>query len=99
MSRFRKKPVQVDAWRWLFTNGQVAAPEWVTNALFQWPDAGIAFEPTHTDGPRICIKTLDAVAIATPGDWIIRGVKGELYPCKDDVFRETYEQLPEVAGR
>jgi len=70
---------------------------------------GIAFEPDHPDGARIAIVTLDAsdrsrersrrskwwrpVAIALPGDWIIRGVNGELVPCKPDVFDTTYEAI------
>ena len=37
------------------------------------------------------ILTLEGVVIAQPGDWIIRGVKGELYPCKPDIFAATYE--------
>ena len=68
---------------------------------------GIAFELDHPAGPRIAIVTLEAgdrsrdrsrrskwwrpVAIALPGDWIIRGVKGELHPCKPDEFDATYE--------
>lgn len=37
------------------------------------------------------IETLEGVMLAVPGDWIIRGVAGEFYPCKDEIFRETYE--------
>ena len=37
------------------------------------------------------IKTLEGVMHASPGDWIIRGVNGELYPCKPDIFAKTYE--------
>lgn len=39
----------------------------------------------------IKIKTLEGVMTAQKGDWIIRGVKGEIYPCKDEIFRETYD--------
>lgn len=39
------------------------------------------------------IKTLEGVMRADPGDWIIRGVKGELYPCKPDIFEATYEAV------
>jgi hypothetical protein len=39
----------------------------------------------------IQIETLEGVMTANPGDWIIRGVKGEVYPCKDDIFQLTYE--------
>ncbi len=39
---------------------------------------------------QMTIKTLEGTMIGNPGDWLIKGVKGELYPCKDDVFRESY---------
>ena len=44
----------------------------------------------HPD-PYIRIETLEGVMTASPGDWIIRGIKGEFYPCKPDIFAETYE--------
>lgn len=40
---------------------------------------------------RMHIPTLEGVMVATEGDWIIRGIKGELYPCKPDIFEATYE--------
>ena len=42
---------------------------------------------------EVYIQTLEGVMKANPGDWIIRGVKGELYPCKPDVFEATYEEV------
>ena len=42
---------------------------------------------------RIEIKTLEGVMIGEPGDWLITGVKGEQYPCKNDVFEMTYEPV------
>jgi len=39
------------------------------------------------------IETLEGVMVANPGDWIITGVKGEVYPCKDDIFKMTYEPV------
>ncbi|HEY4667226.1 MAG TPA: hypothetical protein VIH26_07970 [Anaerolineales bacterium] len=70
---------------------------------------GIAFELDHPAGARIAIATLEGddrsrdrsrksrwwrpVAIALPGDWIIRGVKGDLHPCKPDEFEATYEPV------
>ncbi len=41
----------------------------------------------------IHISTLEGDMIASPGDWIIRGVAGEFYPCKPDIFEQTYEQV------
>lgn len=42
-------------------------------------------------GNTIDIKTPEGTMCADPGDWVIRGVKGEFYPCKPDIFAETYE--------
>jgi hypothetical protein len=44
------------------------------------------------DGENLWIGTLEGNMIASPGDWIIQGVKGELYPCKPDIFEATYER-------
>lgn len=92
--RFRKKPVIIEAWQWHFTKDQEDAPSWVNHALHTWPAPNsINFEPDHAQGPRIAIATLEGVMISIPGDWIIQGVKGELYPCKPDIFAETYEAV------
>jgi hypothetical protein len=97
VSRYRKKPVIIDAWHWQFAPEQEPAPGWMNDAIGQAPGTlgSAAFKPDHPDGPRIEIVTLEdgsgEVHVARPGDWIIRGVKGELYPCKDDIFRATYE--------
>ena len=45
---------------------------------------------------RIEIDTLEGIMIGNPGDWLITGVKGEQYPCKDDIFRMTYEPVGEA---
>lgn len=42
---------------------------------------------------QVQIRTLEGTMLAVPGDWIITGVKGERYPCKDDIFRATYEPV------
>ena len=62
-------------------------PDWLTRAL-----AAGTVRP-HGDGARI--DTLEGLLTASPGDWIIRGVKGELYACKPDVFALTYEAVDE----
>lgn len=94
MTQYRKKPVVIEAWQWNFSPKQEKPPTWVEDALFKWPElGGIAFEPDHRDGPRICIATLEGVHISLPGDWIIQGVRGELYSCKPDIFALTYEPV------
>ena len=44
------------------------------------------------DGTNITISTLEGLMTVSPGDWIIRGVAGEYYPCKPDIFSATYEE-------
>lgn len=79
--KFRKKPVVIEAW----CNDGSMMPDWVANAC----NGG---EKVPGKGP-LFIPTLEGVMEAAPGDWIICGVKGELYPIKDDIFRETYEAV------
>lgn len=45
---------------------------------------------------RVTIHTLEGDMVGEPGDWLITGVKGEQYPCKDDVFQATYEPVDET---
>lgn len=81
MSEYRKKPVVIEAY--CATTDSVF-PEWLADAI----EAGtVHVEPS---GP-IYITTLEGTMRADYGDWIIRGVKGELYPCKPDIFEATYE--------
>jgi hypothetical protein len=82
MAQFRKKPVVIDAVQFDGTFGSV------------WPmireHREIQWEP---DGGVLTIKTLEGDMTASPSDWIIRGVKGEFYPCKPDIFAATYEAV------
>ena len=52
----------------------------------------VVIEAYQTEAP-LDIPTLEGVMHANPGDWIIRGVKGELYPCKPDIFEASYEPV------
>lgn len=86
-AKFRKKPVEVDAIQW---DGAVTADHPVT----AWIKAGGGKYSWTADGPqRLAIETLEGWITASPGDWIIRGVKGEFYPCKPDVFAATYDAV------
>lgn len=94
MAKFRKKPVVIEAWQWNFDEPeQEPIPGWLNVASACWPTAGVNFETGHPDGPRIAIATLEGVMVAKPKDWIIKGIKGELYPCKPDIFEATYEPV------
>jgi hypothetical protein len=91
--KYRKKPVVIDAFQWEGWTGIAnRAPEW-----FDWNDSGY-YEGKSTcwksigEGDVCLITTREGVMRADLGDWIIQGVKGELYPCKPDIFAATYEK-------
>lgn len=84
--KFRKRPVVVEAVRWTGSNVDEVA------AFFGTPPAIVAACISSVLGEyRLPIVTLEGVVTASPGDWIIRGVKGEYYLCKPDIFERTYE--------
>jgi len=85
--KFRKKPVVIDAHQFMGAVQQ-DFPPWIADALAKiWGEHG----SVQLSGDRMAIWTLEGVHDANPGDWIIRGVEGELYPCKPSVFAATYE--------
>lgn len=88
--RYRKKPVVVEAFRWTGGPDQVEDPVWAIQAI---RGKVIWFENGGTPAITLKIKTLEGVMTAQQGDFIIRGVKGELYPCKPDIFNATYEAV------
>ena len=98
--KFRKKPVVIEAFQ--MTEERRASnadwPEWMHQAWQLDREAPGSLHPTEegTGDGTLSISTLEGQHLVSWGDWIIRGVKGELYPCKDEIFRLTYE--PVVAG-
>lgn len=100
MPTFTKKPVQIEAVYYdpAYTTGPFApevfeAHPWLEEAYENdiiSNHAILAGKGTPTDH-HLQIKTLEGVMRADKGDWIIRGVKGELYPCKPDIFAATYD--------
>ena len=93
--KFRKKPVVIEAVRFTYNEyGMVAVKEFCGNALgnvskARHPDARAEAEiGTLEDGVHLTVKH-----IATEGDWIIKGVQGEFYACKPDIFEATYEPV------
>jgi len=92
--KYRKKPVVIEAWQWKRDPILSELPLWMNRALLSWPNEGsISFEPDHPDGPRIRISALGGIVDAFPNDWIIKGIEGEFYPCKPDIFDVTYEPV------
>jgi hypothetical protein len=80
MALYRKKPVVIQAYQW---DGQ---PD---SGLERW--MGDAFESWIPSKRQLAIRTLEGEHIISAGDWIIRGVEGEIYGCKASVFEKTYE--------
>lgn len=92
MSKYRKKPVVIDAFQ-LNERGLVGE-DWFWDAVSENTIITHDFGKFHP-GPAWCeIKTLEGIMVAKAGDYIIRGVNGEIYPCKCDIFEKTYEAVP-----
>ena len=89
MPEFRKKPVVIEAVQWTGSKSDL-----------------IAIDKLNRDGVRevyfneidqtLSIPTLEGEMIASLNDWIIRGVSGEVYPCKPDIFEKTYDPVEGV---
>lgn len=86
--QYRKRPVVIEAVR-LSANNYRYVADWcdarITNTVRDKNDA--------TDSVQIAleIKTLEGRMICNIGDWVIKGIKGEFYPCRDDIFQGSYE--------
>jgi len=94
MGRFRKKPVVIEAFRWTGGDNQEEDPPWMVHAI---QEKVVTFELATVFGEDaligLFVETKEGRMHASPGDWIIRGVMGELYPCKPDIFEATYEKV------
>jgi hypothetical protein len=82
MAKFRKKPVVIESIQWTGDNAE---------EINDFMGGTLQFHPIHDCSPLI--HTLEGDHLASRGDWIIRGVAGEFYPCKDHIFRETYDPV------
>jgi hypothetical protein len=100
IKKFRKKPVEIEAWQW---NGLCVGEniEDVRVFLEQWGCWAVIDEEYHRSsswqngyvGYEIYIETLEGRMHVSKGDWIIKGVVNEFYPCKHSVFAITYEEI------
>lgn len=81
--KYRKKPVVIEAFR----IGLDYIPDWFMDRV---SDNSIILR-TNAAGTGCEINTLEGTMRADPGDWIIKGVEDEIYPCKPDIFAKTYE--------
>jgi len=84
MAQFRKKPVTIEAFQFVGGTMESGLPkDWIRDGDFDF----------SRDGEFVIIPTLEGNHKANKGDWIIKGVKGEFYPCKPDIFEATYERV------
>ena len=81
MPKFRKKPVVIEAIQYDGSHNSV-------HEIYELSEWKISFINN-----RLTIRTLEGEMLASEGDWIIKGVSGEVYPCKPDIFEATYEPV------
>jgi len=83
VKKFRKKPLVIEAVQFTVSNA-IELRKWCDGSLFDDPDKG---------GYCIVINTLEGNMECRLYDWVIRGIAGEFYPCKPDIFEKTYEEV------
>ncbi|EOB3407481.1 hypothetical protein ACIJDF_002566 [Enterococcus hirae] len=87
--KYRKKPVVIEAFK-LNSRGLIGE-EWFWDAVSENRIITYNFGKNYPQDAWCEIKTLEGIMVAKTGDYIIRGVEGEIYPCKPDIFEKTYE--------
>lgn len=92
--KYKKKPVIIDAVQWTGKNHREMF-DFLTQDTFSAEAMKVTGDHFYIDHSKVegglIIKTLEGEHLASIGDYIIRGVKGEYYPCKEDIFHQTYE--------
>ena len=91
--KYVKKPIPIEAHQFR-VNGQATSwPGWLQNALYLRAEPKSDGQSLWYDGEKWMCGTLEGPHVVTDGDYIIQGVRGEIYPCKPDIFEETYEAV------
>jgi hypothetical protein len=90
--RYIKKPLMVEAFKWTGDREQTEDPVWIIEKI---KNGMVYFIGERTDKCKMQIKTLEGTMTASIGDWIIKGINNEIYPCKPDIFEKTYEKVDE----
>jgi hypothetical protein len=99
--KYRKKPVVIEAMQFDGTKASAdRVCRWANDPPngpneYGEPNADYTYVTGAADEPvsDLLIDTLEGGMQVSPGDWVIRGIKGEFYPCKPDIFEQTYEAL------
>jgi hypothetical protein len=89
LAKYLKKPAVIEAVQWLHKGDAPEAGITPLESDYEWRCSHCGnVASAHGNCP-----TLEGWHIVCPGDWIIRGIKGEYYPCKPDIFERTYEAV------
>ncbi|MDB4430964.1 hypothetical protein N9137_01085 [Pseudomonadales bacterium] len=88
MTKYRKKPVVIEAFVWTGDKDDSNIPSWMWKAI---ANNAAAFEGSRSDPQDLFIRTLEGKMKASIGDYIIKGIRDEVYPCKPDIFKDSYE--------
>ncbi len=96
--KYRKKPIVIEAFQ--MTPEAMASnvdwPNWAHEAWNKDPqEGGLWCDEYGGAGQKYWCGTLEGVHIVSPNDYLIKGIKGEIYPCKPDIFEATYEKAEE----
>lgn len=93
MAKFRLRPIVVEAMQY---DGSADS----FNCIWDWAcpsndtlKSPVHFDNTDDDPGMLYVQTIDGERKAFPGDWIVKGVAGDFFPCKSDVFEQIYEQV------
>lgn len=89
--KYKKKPVVIEAFQWFGDIRQEEDPDWIVEAMLD-DRVSLSIDKRNSK-PIMLINTLEGVMVAYSEDYIIKGVKGEIYPCKPDIFAETYDSV------
>ena len=100
MQKYRKKPVEIEAVQFLGTRESARQCLEFMGEFDGCLVNRVGFRKIAKNyEPFIEIKTLEGVLTASKGDWIIKGIQGEYYPCKPDIFQKTYDLVSEDNGK
>lgn len=91
MSKFRKRPVVIEAEQWLGPESKIGGVEEHRGCTDHF--CTVCGGTALLSKPVFYVRTLEGPLKVSPGDWIITGIKGEKYPCKPDIFEATYEPV------
>lgn len=97
--KYRKLPVVIEAFKFdgdlIDTHGKYYVPDWAAQAFIKG-DLFYANENSKLAPCELFVKTLEGSMHVSVGDYVIKGVNGEVYPCKPDIFLKTYEKVDDL---